>query len=43
MTPEEIKFGVDTYIGPSDPYTMEIKVDLWIDNSDITSTFEDSL
>ena len=35
--------GVDTYIGPSDPYTMEIYVDLWIDNSDITSVFEDSL
>ena len=35
--------GVDTYVGPSDPYTMEIYVDLWIDNSDITSSFEDSL
>ena len=40
---EYFNIGVDTYIGPSDPYTIEIYVDLWIDNSDITSTFEDSL
>lgn len=38
-----VRIDVDTYIGPSDPTTMEIYVDLWIDNSDITSSFEDSL
>lgn len=40
---EYFNVGVDTYIGPSDPYTMEVYVDLWIDNSDITTFFEDSL
>ena len=40
---DEVKFDVNTYIGPSDPYTMEIEVELWIDNSDITDIFEDSL
>jgi hypothetical protein len=39
----EVKFDIDTYIGPSDPFTLEIGVELWIDTNDTADNFEDSL